>query len=275
MNDYTFGSIKVRITGSEDFTTVLKKQWKRYLQGPESKQIDAELELSLFPSIYSKTFADGWNTGVIEGQQINVFSRNGKPCFALQYQPAQKTVRVFVTRRTGNSSRLGTQFGLLTVLHQKIIGFHGVTLLCGNDIIILSAPSGTGKTTLGMLLEQYCDAIIINGDFALLNPTDEGVIFEPTPFCGTSGRSLNHRFRVNRIVFLGQKKENVWRTLDGREAMTRFMSNAFVPTWDADMQQAIQDNILKCISMVKVNAYDFAPTQEAAEVFLKHAQKNA
>lgn len=167
----------------------------------------------------------------------------------------------------------GLQFGLLLALNQQYIGLHGVTLLCGYEIIILSAPSGTGKTTLAGLLEAYRDAIVINGDFALLKPTPEGVIFEPTPFCGSSGRCLNRRLKVDRIVFLEQAAANVFQELSGREAMTRFMSNAFIPTWDRDMQQSAQENILKCVSALKVNAFGFTPTEEAAATLfdqLKH-----
>ena len=57
--------------------------------------------------------------------------------------------------------------------------------------------------------------------------------------------------------------------------MTQFMSNVFVPTWDYQLQQTVQNNILKCISMLKVNAYAFAPTQEAAEVFLKEVEADS
>ena len=180
----------------------------------------------------------------------------------------QNVVTVFIKKALDCYVRLGIQHALMISLLRECVGLHGVTLLCGNEIIILSAPSGTGKTTLGKLLEKYSDAIIINGDFALLTPTDDGVIFEPTPFCGSSGRCLNHRVRVNRVVFLEQGKTNEWRKLEEREAIIRFMSNAFVPTWDGGMQQAVQENILKCISMLKVNLFSFAPTQEAAEMFL-------
>ncbi|MBR3739835.1 MAG: ATP-binding protein [Clostridia bacterium] len=203
------------------------------------------------------------------------YSPKGHPVFSLVYGSFPQELTIRLSTPVSNYARIGIQHGIMLSLYQKCVGLHGVTLLCGDEIVILSAPSGTGKTTLAKLLEKYCNAIIINGDFALLSPTADAVVFEPTPFCGTSGRALNHRFMVNRVIFLGQAKENNWRTLDGREAMIKFMSNAFVPEWDNFMQQAVQGNILSCVSMLKVNAYDFAPTKEAAEMFMKQLAENS
>ena len=211
---------------------------------------------------------DGWTILEGSGTSEAAYISKGKVIFTLQSGAGNETV-VHFQKALESYVRVGIHYGLMFALLRCCVGIHGVTLLCGYEIIILSAPSGTGKTTLAKLLEKYCDAIVINGDFALLTPTADGVIFEPTPFCGTSGRNLNHRVRVNRVVFLGQAKENHWHELDGREAVSRFMSNAFIPTWDSSMQQTVQENILKCVSMLKMNAYDFAPTQEAARVFLK------
>ncbi len=47
----------------------------------------------------------------------------------------------------------------------------------------------------------------------------------------------------------------------------RFMSNAFIPTWDKDMELVIQENIVRCVSMCAMNTFAFAPTKEAAKMF--------
>ena len=267
----SFGRIRVQILGNELLTRSIQPKRQDYLitVAEPLSQADAVIHLERLPDWNEGCFAEGWDNIVFQDKQTHVYSRNNKPVFALQYQQGQKDITVFASE-TGNSVRLGAQFGMLSVLNREVIGFHGVTLVCGKEIIILSAPSGTGKTTLGMLLERYCDAVVINGDFALLDPTEEGVIFEPTPFCGTSGRCLNHRLRIDRVVFLEQSKENEWRELDGREAMARFLGNAFVPVWDNRMQQAVKENIMKSLSLLCADLYRFAPTQEAAETFMKH-----
>lgn len=210
---------------------------------------------------------DGWIVDNSCGNKRFLYLENGIVLFAEQFGSSQNTVRLIVNVKTPKNIRLGMQFSLLLALHKRCVGLHGVTLLCGNEIIILSAPSGTGKTTLAHLLEEFNDAIVINGDFALLTPTENGVIFEPTPFCGSSGRCLNHRVKVDRVVFLEQSPVNIWSDLTARETLKQFLNNSFVPDWDSDMLPAVQTNVMSCISKLKVNRFAFAPDKEAAKVF--------
>lgn len=266
--EIAFGRYCVELVGSDSLTKFLQSSWKNYIVKEVQRIPDFRMFIERIPSFDDTVLKEGWNTADFQGDTIQVYSTGNKAVFAVQYRPEQTEATVFVNEES-RSVRLGIQFGTLLLMHYECIGLHGVTLICGQEIIVLSAPSGTGKTTLGKLLEQYCDAVVINGDFALLHPTEEGVIFEPTPFCGTSGRSLKFCSRINRIVFLSQAKENTWHELSGREAVCNVLNNAFVPTWDSGIQQTVQENIMKCLSAIKVNAYAFAPTQEAAETFFR------
>jgi len=258
------GNYAVCIEGREITLNQLRFHWPLLSEGNKpDKVLYIEENLTDCNTILS----DGWVCRTNKDSSMGIYCVNGRGLFALE-QADSNSVIVHVRKANDNDLRIGIQYGLILALYQECIGMHGVTLLCGNEIIVLSAPSGTGKTTLAKLLEKFCDAIVINGDFALLHPTGEQVIFEPTPFCGTSGTCLNHRFYVNRVIFLGQAKENNWRKLDGLEAMKCFMNNCFIPMWDRKIQNVVQNNIFKCIDALTVNAYDFVPTREAAECLL-------
>ena len=268
------GQYICRIDGSNKLLSLIPNSWDKYEQaeGIPSRTVMIRMEEENLG--YEAAGSDKWFLRERQGSPMAVYFRNGKELLGLQYIDPY-VVSVFIRKAVDSYIRIGIHYGLMLALHQECIGMHGVTVLCGNEIVILSAPSGTGKTTLGKLLERFCDAVMINGDFALLDPTDDGVFYEPTPFCGSSGRALNHRFRVNRVVFLYQAEKNEWRELSGREAMTQFMNNSFIPSWDCGMQKTIQESILKSISMLKVNAFGFIPTQGAAEMFLKQVKENS
>lgn len=263
------GQYLINIDGSRKLLELFHPKWN-LIKG-DSKP-DVVLHLEEAKSVSSEKADKEWIVTEDKGLTQVVHCLNGKPVFGLRYEGSVKDISVLIKDTLSHHVRIGIQFGIMLGLYRHCVGFHGVTILCGEEIIILSAASGTGKTTLAKLLEKHCDAIVINGDFALLKPTEEGLVFEPTPFCGSSGRALNHRLKVNRVVFLGQAKENVWRELDGREAMMGFMGNAFIPYWNVEMEKTVQDNILKCISKVRLNRFDFAPTQEAAETFFKNIE---
>lgn len=275
MTVMAFGQFLLSVDGEKELLSFLPQEWKCPENSLQKCCKTVTLHLETDPTLKGKSPSDGWSFQSGGESQQAVYSSNRKALFSLRYNEAEKKIKVSVRDSQRSAARLGVQYGMMLALYQQCVGLHGVTLVCGNEIIILSAPSGTGKTTLSKLLEKYCDAVVINGDFALLSLTADGVIYEPTPFCGSSGRSLNHRFRVKRVVFLGQAKENTWYSLTGREAMRRFMSNAFVPDWDKRLQQAVQENILRCMSVLKVNAYDFAPTKEAAETFLRRIEEDS
>ncbi len=271
---FSFGDYVCCLNGSNELIKMIPDRWNKFEQRHASsfRMVTVNLEEKM-----EERFADlssGWEAHNDQIIPLIAYIHKGKAVFSLRCV-SPYNVTVYLRKALSSYLRIGVQYGVTCALYQECIGMHGVTLLCGDEMILLSAPSGTGKTTLANLLEKYCDSVVINGDFALLVPTEHGVIFEPTPFCGTSGRSLNHRVKLNRVVFLGQAKENRWRKLDWRESLSRFMSNAFIPDWDKDMLQAVQENILKCMSMVNVNAYDFAPTQEAAELFLKKIEEGS
>ena len=266
---FTVGLYTCCIEGSKELLSLIPSQWQKYQKSNECtiRTVNLHLEEGAI-DLNDGINADGWIMRKVDNFHQAVNFHHGKAIFAIQYRN-ETDVIVRVSKALDSYVRIGIHYGLMTALHQECIGLHGVTLQCGNEIIILSAPSGTGKTTLARLLEQYCDAIVINGDFALLHPTEKCVVFEPTPFCGTSRRCLNFRLPINRIVFLKQAKENNWYDLSGREAVSNMLNNTFVPTWDGSIRQTVQENIVRCLSVLKVNAYAFAPTQEAAEKFAR------
>ena len=216
------------------------------------------------------TLSDGWNLVCSRPQEV-YYLQDGRQQFSLKYADPADGVTVCVQEASAFPLRIGVLYGMLLALYKKCVGLHGVVLRCGGKNVILSAPSETGKSTLARLLQDhYGNVRVINGDFAMLSLSDEGVIFEPTPFCGTSGICLNERFRIDHIVFLEQAETARWHTLNGREAVSAFMGNSFIPTWNHELRQEVTGSILRMLPCVRVHSFAFAPDKEAVRVFLEN-----
>lgn len=259
----------IRIKGEGELLRHVPAQWQEDLLRPGARkeytlllEENSDLDAYRFPSV--------WSRHVLNGVPAAVYAPKGRADFALQYGAADGVVAVSVRKALDSYVRSGILYGVLTALHRTCVGLHGVTMTCGGRGVILSAPSGTGKTTLAKLLETHCGGRVINGDFALLALADDCVWFEPTPFCGTSGICLKERIRVDHVVFLSQAVNNRWQTLTVRQAMMKLFSNAFVPTFDGQLMQDVQGNILQMLPRLSVSSFAFAPTEEAARVFLNH-----
>ena len=256
------------IKGEDELLDSIFTGWKNEQEVSDTFQ--ESIKIQLISSDYNDlNRPEGWYAESEGVHQKTYYSFDGITYFSLEYDIPVDAIRVCFNGKNIIYAKMGIQYAIMLALHDYCIGLHGVTLVIRNEIVILSAPSGTGKTTLSKLLETYSDAIVINGDFALLRPTEDGVIYEPTPFCGSSARSLNHRLKVNRVVFLEQGKSNIWRELNGREALTSFLSNSFVPEWNSGFEEKIASSIINCIAALKVDNYAFLPVKEAAEYFEK------
>ena len=269
------GQFVIGLDGSQELLGLMPPSWQAYCCTQNEPACHARLTLKHCFPLCTCTPSEGWHVHRDGSVRRAVYVFKHRPLFALEYGDDVTEVTVLMDETTGFHIRLAVQFGVMLALSRQCLGIHGVSLLCGNEVVILSAPSGTGKTTLAGLLEEHCGAIVLNGDFALLSLTEQGLIFEPTPFCGSSGRCLNRRVRVNRIVFLAQAKENQWQSLRGREALVQLLSNSFLPYWDQPLQRPVEDLAMRVPGAVKTNRYAFAPVAEAATLFSQQLIREA
>lgn len=100
--------------------------------------------------------------------------------------------------------------------------FHGVAFLCGEGAYILTAPSGTGKSTqfrnLKHLYGRRCR--IINGDKPFLGYNRRGqILVYPSPWNGKEQWAGREHGPLRAIFLLEQGQENVLTTLDKQAAV--------------------------------------------------------
>lgn len=265
---YQIGKYSVKLSTDLNLSSFLPLYWEQYRQGFHQLP---DVLLSLHQCDLNGFVAkqEGWqyirkNNTV----QLLYIKKKATPIFLLEYSVSLQQFSIYTHEISRHSVSLAMQHAILLALSSDCIGLHGVTVICGNKAIILSAPSGTGKTTLAKLLQRYCQTVIINGDFSLLSTDEAGkVYFEPTPFCGTSQKCLNYRLPISRIVFLTQSPHNEWQPLSAREAMVNLLSNMFIPEGDLIPRMSIHQSAMKIVDTIPMSVFSFAPNQQAAEMF--------
>ena len=265
---FAFGSVLMRLEGDEELLARLPDTWTAFRGAPAAPAHRCDLRLTHAKE--ELPAENGWTVQPDAGGGWAVYAAHGRNLFALRQDECSRETAVRVWETGEKNVRVALQFGLLLALRGACLGLHGVTLRCGRETVILSAPSGTGKTTLAQMLAEDRRVQVINGDFALLSCGKDKPVFEPTPFCGTSRICGNVRLPVDRIVFLSQAEKNRWSGLSGREALTLAMNNVFVPVWDGALRQAVLSSVLRMLNGVRAEGYAFAEEPEAARGFLNH-----
>lgn len=165
------------------------------------------------------------------GEQIVLNYSDKDSYFILTADPASKEMHLFDTTTDGNSrwfEKLGIMFSWLS-LDLNACNLHAVILEVQGKGILLTAPSGTGKSTHAHYWRDVENALIINGDRALLRKMDEKWYACGSPWSGTSGECVNRRVPLSAIVVLKQGPENRVRKLGGMEAFQKILPRVIAP----------------------------------------------
>lgn len=155
------------------------------------------------------------------------------------------------------------------MLKNDIITFHGVLMEHDNCGIIISAPSGTGKTTHARLWRDLKRALIINGDrAACIKEAGDWVGFG-IPWSGTSGECINRDVPLKAFVVLEQNTDNSVERLYGLDAFEAIMPNLIYPTWDQELAGKALDYVNDFLDNVPVFRLRCRPDVESVEVLDK------
>jgi len=144
--------------------------------------------------------------------------------------------------------------------------FLGVVMEYQGRGVILSAPSGTGKTTHANIWCNLGLSTIINGDRALCRCIDGTWTAFGMPWCGSSGICENRPVPIHAIVVLEQHGENLVKRLGPLEALTRLLLNTFAPAWEPALYIKMLDRLDEIIPAVPIFLLQCRPDTEAAFV---------
>lgn len=159
------------------------------------------------------------------------------------------------------------------LLQKEALVIHGALMEYDNKGIILSAPSGTGKSTHAHFWRDNYRGLIINGDRSLCRKKNGIWTGYGMPWCGSSGEYINRDVPIRAIVVLQQAEENEVRLLTPLEGFQRMYENLVLPQWDKDKVNQGLDLFDDMLANIPVYLLKCRPEAEAAAVLKREIDK--
>ena len=108
--------------------------------------------------------------------------------------------------------------------------FHGVVISDGKNGFILTAPSGTGKTTRARLLvEKVPEAFILNGDKPLIHIEGKKAVAYGTPWCGKEYIGKNTSIPIKAVFLLERSDVSMIKEIPFETALPELINQTFFP----------------------------------------------
>ncbi|MBN3490891.1 hypothetical protein JV173_05105 [Acholeplasma equirhinis] len=128
-----------------------------------------------------------------------------------------------------------------------LLPLHGSAISYKGDVILFSAPSGTGKSTHARMWKQLFgdDVTWVNDDKPILEINEDGIFVYGAPFSGQYSSNTNKKLPLKAIVFLQQGITDEVTKLDQKEALKNLVTNTLRPT-----EEALWDNMLKLFEVI-------------------------
>lgn len=130
---------------------------------------------------------------------------------------------------------------------------HSSAVLCGSRAVAFAGASGAGKSTQSRLWSERNGTPILNGDSPVVR-ADDGRLYG-SPWCGSSGESMNASAPLAAIALVVQADVNEARLLSGPEAFWGVFPHIRKPVWSArhvDASIEMLNGILKTTAVVEL-----------------------
>lgn len=152
------------------------------------------------------------------------------------------------------------------LLKYNILTFHGVLMEYDDRGIIISAPSGTGKTTHARFWRSGKRAVIINGDRATCQKVNGIWTGYGLPWSGTSGEQMNRCIPLTALVILERGEQNEAHLVDETESFNAVWPHVQYPNWDKKLINKALELTNGFLEQIPVIHLRCRPDMEAVEV---------
>lgn len=184
----------------------------------------------------------------------------------LNYQNVIISLNKRVTKNLEEASYiyLGIIFLEIALLN-NYFPLHATALEVNNEVILVSAKSGVGKSTFRKHFNTKYQANVINDDKPLLKIAEE-IKVVGSPFSGVNKLNLNKESKLKVIVLLKRGNVNKIEKIDDKEKVLKLIENSYKPK-DDDLWDSYLANIEEIVKRVEIiNLY--ALNDVSASIYL-------
>lgn len=195
--------------------------------------------------------------------------KNGENLLSFSVSPAWDEIALLsdCTKSSGQMAfEYLTHLFPACALSGGVLTFHGALVEHRGCGFILSAASGTGKTTHARLWRDCRQALILNGDRASCRKTEGRWTGYGLPWSGTSGEQINRSVQIRAFVQLERGEENEVCRVGAEEALISLLAGVQCPAWDAGRTERMLDLLSGFAGEIPVLRLRCRPDEEAVEV---------
>lgn len=202
--------------------------------------------------------------------------KDGTPALSFRISDDWTKFTLYEDNTNSKGERAFHEFGSLfsyAVLNHNACVLHGVVMEYEGMGILVTAPSGTGKTTHTRMWRDRENALIINGDRCLCRKIDGKWYAYGMPWSGSSGEYINRKIPISAIISLKRDNWNHVRTMKEVEGALCLMQRIFAPVWGCEMQNSALDIAEELASTIPMIELYCKPDFESVDA-LKEAISN-
>lgn len=161
---------------------------------------------------------------------------------------------------------------LMALALEKIASFqqcfvlHSSSILVDGEMVLFSAPSGTGKSTQADLWNEHRNAKIVNGDRNLIFEENGKFYAQGWVLSGSSEHRHNVSAPIKAIVSLEKSLENIITELKGVKALRQLHREVISNSWDRECTDQELDFLTKLLSEIPVLHLACRKEESAVEV---------